>query len=495
MKILLVYPRFADALWAYKSALKFVGKRASSPPLGLLTVAAMLPEHWTKRLVDMNAGDLSDEDIQEADLVFLSAMIAQQDSTRKVIARCQEYGTRIIAGGPLFSGTPPDLDLGNIDHIVVGEAETSLPSLLEDMERGCARRLYTSEEWTDVGETPIPLWSLVNMEYYSLMALQFARGCPYDCEFCNVVTLDGHRPRVKGRAQMLDELDALYQHGWRGHVFVCDDNLLGNQHEIRAQFLPAIAEWMQANEYPFVLTAAVSIDLADHEDVMRAMVRAGFDRVTVGIESPDQQSLAECAKVQNRGRDMVSSVKKIQSHGLEVQGGFIVGFDSDPTSIFQEQIDFIQESGIVTAMVSLLFAFPGTRLYRRLEREDRLLSIELEESAYGVIDFVPKMALEILLAGHKQILLTIYSPRNYFERLKAFLDTHDPAGKHGEKLKLEHIKLFLKSSWLLGLRDSGRRYYSALLAFTLRHHPRSLPMSVRLAVTGYHFRIDIQEHL
>lgn len=389
MKILLVYPRLADALWAYKSALKFVGKRASSPPLGLLTVAAMLPEHWTKKLVDMNVIDLSDEDIQEADYVFLSAMLAQQASARKVIARCHESGTKVVAGGPLFSNMPPDLDLGNIDHIVVGEAETSLPSLLEDLERGCARHVYTSEEWTEVRETPIPLWSLVNMEYYSLVAVQFARGCPYDCEFCNVVTLDGHRPRIKDKAQVLAELDALYQYGWRGHIFVCDDNFLGNQHEIRSQFLPAIAEWMQANEYPFVLTAAVSIDLADHEEVMRAMVRAGFDRVTVGVESPDQESLAECTKYQNRGRDMVASVKKIQNYGLEVQGGFIVGFDSDPTSIFQKQIDFIQESGIVTAMVSLLFAFPGTKLYRRMERENRLLPIEVEESAYGAINFVP----------------------------------------------------------------------------------------------------------
>ncbi len=495
MKILLVYPRFADALWAYKSALKFVGKRASSPPLGLLTVAAMLPEHWTKKLVDMNVSDLCDEDIQAADYVFLGAMLAQLASAKQVIARCNRLQTRLVAGGPLFSNMPPDLDLGHIDHIVVGEAEASLPSLLVDLEQGNAKQVYTAEEWPSIRETPIPLWPLVDMEYYTLMSLQFSRGCPYDCEFCNVVTLNGHRPRVKGKAQVLAELDALHQHGWRGLVFVCDDNLLGNRRHARSELLPTIAEWMQAHEYPFVLTAAVSIDLADDEEVMKAMLRAGFDRVTVGIESPNEESLAECAKNQNLGRDMVASIKKIQKHGLEVQGGFIVGFDSDPTSIFRKQIEFIQESGIATAMVSLLFAFPGTRLYRRLERENRLLPIKIEECAYGAMNFLPLAGRETLLAGHKRILETIYSPRHYFERITTFLGAYDPQGKRREKLGIDHVKAFLKATWILGVKDGGRRYYWAVLAFVLRTQPRSLPIAIRLAVTGYHFRRDIQEYV
>lgn len=494
MKTLLVYPRFADALWAYKHALKFIGKRASSPPLGLLTVAAMLPEEWTKRLVDMNVTDLSDEDIQWADYVFLGAMLAQQASTREVITRCKRLQTKVVAGGPLFSNMHQDFS-SDVDHIVVGEAEASLPSLLEELEQGCARRVYRPEEWPDVRETPLPLWSLVDMEHYALMAIQFARGCPYDCEFCNVVVLNGHRPRVKDKDQVVAELDALYRHGWRGHVFVCDDNFLGNKRKIRSEVLPAITEWMQANNYPFVLTAAVSIDLADDEEIMDLMVKAGFDRVTVGIESPNDASLAECNKLQNRGRDVLTSVKKIQNHGLEVQGGFIVGFDSDPTTVFRSQIHFIQESGIATAMVSLLFAFPGTRLYQRLKQENRLLPTCVGENAYGAINFIPRMGREVLIDGHKHILETIYSPRHYTERVKTFLTAYNPREKKGGRLEFDHIKAFLKSTWLLGVKDIGRRYYWTLLAFTLLNYPRSFPISVRLAVTGYHFRKDIGEYI
>jgi radical SAM superfamily enzyme YgiQ (UPF0313 family) len=493
MKILLVYPRFADALWAYKHGLEFIGKRASSPPLGLLTVAAMLPKEWTKRLVDMNVTGLSDEDIQWADYVFLGAMLAQQASTEKVIARCKSLQTKVVAGGPLFSDTHQDF--GDIDHIVIGEAEASLPSLLRDLEQGCAQRVYRAGEWPDVRETPPPLWSLADMKYYALMTVQFTRGCPYDCEFCNVVVLNGHHPRVKDKDQVVAELEALYQHGWRGHVFVCDDNFLGNRHKIKSEILLAIIKWMQANDYPFVLTAAVSVDLADDDKVMDLMIRAGFDRVTLGIESPDEESLAETNKLQNVGRDLLAAVRKIQNHGLEVQGGFIVGFDSDQTTVFDKQIDFIQESGIATAMVSLLFAFPGTRLYERLKQENRLLPTNIGENAYGAINFIPRMGREALISGHKHVLKTIYSPKYYYERVKTFLVAHNSRKRRGGRLELDHVKAFLKSTWLMGVKDVERRYYWMLLAFTLLNHPRSFPASVRLAVTGYHFRKDIEEYI
>lgn len=494
MKILFVYPRFADALWAYKHALRFIGKRASSPPLGLLTVAAMLPTDWAKKLVDMNVTELSDADIQWADYVFLGAMLAQQASALEVITRCKKLAVKIVGGGPLFSSTLQGL-LGEVDHVVIGEAEASLPSLIADLEQHCARQVYKPERWPDVRKTPTPLWSLVDMQYYTLMAVQFTRGCPYDCEFCNVVVLNGRQPRVKDKAQIVSELESLYRHGWRGHVFVCDDNFLGNRSKIRLDILPAITEWMWANDYPFLLTAAVSIDLADNDEILDLMVKAGFDRVTVGIESPDEKSLTECNKFQNHGRDLLASVKKIQNHGLEVQGGFIVGFDNDSGMVFKKQIDFIQESGIATAMVSLLFAFPETRLYHRLEREERLSLITIENNAHGAINFIPKMGREELIEVHKQILETIYSPRYYFERVKAFLSVYRPYRHRKDKIKLDHIKVLFKAVWILGVRDIGRQYYWKLLAFTLRNCPRSFPTAVRLAVTGYHFRNDIKEYL
>lgn len=494
MNILLVYPKFADALWAYKHALQFVGKSASSPPLGLLTVAAMLPEPWTKKLVDMNITDLADEDILWADYVFLSAMLAQQTSAHEVITRCEKIGTRIIAGGPLFAEWERG-HLKDIDHVVIGEAEAALPILIRDLQHGTAEKIYQSPAFPDIRSTPIPLWSLVDMDYYSLMAIQFTRGCPFDCEFCNVVAINGHRPRVKDKTQILSELDALYSHGWRGHVFVCDDNLLGNSHKIRAKILPIIIDWMQAHDYPFNLTAAVSVDLADDEEILDLMVKAGFDRVTIGVESVNEESLKECNKLQNRGRDLLAAVRKIQNRGLEVQGGFIVGFDHDPTSVFDDQIHFIQDSGIVTAMVSILFAFPGTKLYKRLEQEKRLLPIQVDENAYGALDYLPKMNRETLVNGHKHILQVVYSPRQYYERINTFLDAYIPNSSTDGKLEIDHLRIFLKASWILGVSDSGRSHYWRLLAHTLRNHPKSFSVSVRLAITGYFFRKDIEEYL
>lgn len=493
MNVLLIYPKFADALWAHKHALEFVGKKASSPPLGLLTVAAMLPSAWEKKLVDMNVTTLSDDDIEWADYVFLSAMLAQQASATEVIARCKELGAKLVAGGPLFAYDPSSFH--DIDHVVVGEAEASLPDLLADLECGSAQRVYASSERPDIQESPPPLWSLVDMEAYALMAIQFARGCPHDCEFCNVVILNGHRPRIKSTDQILAELDSLYSHGWRGHVFVCDDNFIGNKTKIKSAVLPAIIAWMQDKDYPFVLTAAASIDLADDEETMELMTKAGFDRVTIGIESPEEQSLVECNKLQNRGRDLMALVGKIQNHGLEVQGGFIIGFDSDRPSIFETQIDFIQGSGIVTAMVSLLYAFPGTRLYQRMQKENRLLSNHIGESAYGAINFSPNMDHKTLVSGHQYVLKTLYSPQLYYDRIQTFFGSHKPRGKRREKIEFNHVKLFIKSSWLLGLRDQGRWSYWKLLIGTLWKRPQSLALFVRLAVTGYHLRKDIDEYI
>jgi len=494
MRILMVYPRFADALWAYKHALAFVGKRASSPPLGLLTVAAMLPEAWDKKLVDLNVAELSDDDLRWADCVFLSAMLAQQASAEAVIARCQRLGIKIVAGGPLYTHSEQAGGLG-VDHVVVGEAEGCLPALVRDLEHGRAAPIYKATDWPDLQHTPPPLWRLANQSAYSLMAVQFTRGCPYDCEFCDVVALNGFRPRLKGGAQVLAELDALYCSGWRGHVFVCDDNLLGNSRRARVALLPAIGEWMGAHNFPFVLTAAVSVDLAEDDEVMRLMVEAGFDRVTVGIESPDDGSLAECGKFQNRGRDLLAAVRRMQSHGLEVQGGFIVGFDNDPAAIFERQIQFVQASGIATAMVSVLFAFPGTRLHHRLRQEHRLLPLRLADTAYGLLNYVPRMGGDALVAGHKQILTAIYAPQPYYERVKRFLEAYQPPRAGRRRLEPEHIRTFFRALWLLGVVDGARGYFWRLLSYALLRRARSFPVAARLAVTGYFFRKDVEDYI
>jgi radical SAM superfamily enzyme YgiQ (UPF0313 family) len=493
LKILLVYPQYPDTFWSFKYALGFTSKKAAHPPLGLLTVAAMLPPEWEKKLVDMNTSVLRNEDIKWADYVFISAMDIQRNSVKEVVARCKRFGVKTVGGGPLFTFGYDGFD--DIDYFVLKEAEITLPPFLDDMAKGQLKHIYTCDERPDIGKTPIPDWSLLDMKKYSSMNLQYSRGCPYDCEFCDIIILNGHTPRTKGKDQILAELDALYRRGWRGSVFIVDDNFIGNKKKLKAEVLPGIVDWMKERKYPFLFNTEASINLADDEELMQLMAEAGFNTVFIGIETPSEEGLVECNKQQNRNRDMVASVKTIQNHGFEVQGGFIVGFDSDPVSIFKSQINFIQRSGIVTAMVGLLNAPRGTRLYQRLKKENRLLKDMSGDNTDYSINFVPKMQPETLIDGYKHILDTIYAPKPFYERVKIFLREYKPQ-KTGRafKLQFEHIRVLVKSLWLLGIKEKGARYYWRLFLSTLFKHPRSFPMSIRLAVYGFHFRKVAQKY-
>jgi len=486
MKILLVYPRYPDTFWSFKHALKFVSKKAAFPPLGLLTVAAMLPEDWEKKMVDMNVTRLTDRDINWADYVFVSAMAAQKESVKEVIAQCNKLGTKIVAGGPLFTTGYEEFD--GVDHFVLGEAEVTLRPFLEDLKEGRARHIYASADRPDISTTPIPLWSLINMKHYSSMNLQYSRGCPYDCEFCDIIILNGHVPRTKSREQLISELDALYEQGWRGSLFIVDDNFIGNKKKLKAEILPALIEWRESKKYPFALYTEASINLADDEELVRLMVAAGFDVVFIGIETPNEESLVECAKAQNQNRNLVASVNKLQEFGLEVQGGFIIGFDSDPELIFQAQIEFIQRSGIVTAMVGLLNAPSGTRLHKRLEKENRLLKSFTGNNTDFSLNFVPKMNYDTLINGYKYVLDTIYSPKHYYERIRTFLRVYKPPRMTAGKIQLHQIKAFFRSIWFLGIHGKGKRHYWKLFIYYLLKSPPKFARFIILAVYGYHFR-------
>jgi len=491
VKILFVYPQYPDAFWSFKYALRFISKKAAFPPLGLLTVAAMLPEEWQKKLVDMNITTLTDEDIKWADYVFISAMIAQQESVKEVIARCGELHTKMVAGGPLFTTGYEQFNLGDVDHLVLGEAEDILPLFLEDLQKGCAQHIYESSEHPEITKTPVPLWELVDMGKYASMNVQYSRGCPFNCEFCDIVILDGHRPRTKDKSQLIAEFEALYGQGWRSSIFIVDDNFIGNKRKLKEETLPAMVEWSQKRKYPFRFFTEASINLADDEELMQLMTKAGFDTVFVGIETTNEESLVECSKVQNVNRDLVASVKKMQNYGLEVQGGFIVGFDSDPVSIFKSQINFIQKSGIVTAMVGLLNAPPGTRLYHRLKKENRLLPYGSGDNTDGTMNFIPKMNQETLITGYKNVVKTIYSAKPYYERIKTFLEEYKPQKprKAAEgKIHFYEIKALIKSMWVLGVKEKGRRHYWGLFSSTLLRKPRLFPLFVTLSVYGFHFR-------
>ena len=491
MKVLLIYPEFPDTFWSFKHALQFIRKRASLPPLGLLTVASMLPSAWEKRLVDMNVRKLTEADLAWAEIAFVSAMAVQRESARAVIARCKGAGVRVVAGGPLFTAEPGQFE--NVDHLVLNEAELTLPRFLADLERGCPDPVYTSTEYADVSRTPAPLWELADRDRYATMAVQFSRGCPYNCDFCNVTVLLGHRPRLKTAAQILAELDALYRLGWRETVFFVDDNLIGNKRALKESLLPALIEWRKGKTGMTFNTEA-SINLADDEELMSLMVQAGFDMVFIGIETPSEEGLAECGKKHNTRRDLVEDVKRIQRHGMQVQGGFIIGFDSDTPSIFQRQVEFIQKSGIVTAMVGLLQAPLGTRLYERLAKEGRLVRAFSGDNTDGLTNIIPRMNLDALQKGYRSVLQTIYAPANYYARVRTFLREYQ-APKITVPMNFEHVLALLRSIVRIGILGKQRLEYWKLFFWTLFRRPRLFPLAITFPIYGFHFRQVVALHI
>ncbi|MEA3406467.1 MAG: B12-binding domain-containing radical SAM protein [Chloroflexota bacterium] len=486
MRVLLVYPEIPDTFWSFKHALRFIRKKASFPPLGLLTVAPMLPESWDLRLVDMNVERLTDRDLEWADYVFVSAMVVQREGSHRLIERCQSFDVKVVAGGPLFLSEHQDFPL--VDYFVLDEAEATLPRFLNDLEEGHPRRVYKREgDFPDITKSPTPMWELVNLDYYSSMCIQYSRGCPFNCDFCNITAMLGHRPRCKTPEQIIAELDALYELGWRGGVFFVDDNFIGNKRKLKGELLPALIEWRKGKR-GFSFQTEVSINMADDPVLMDLMAQAGFEKVFVGIETPDEEGLAQCNKRQNEGRDLVADVKKLQRAGFEVQGGFIVGFDSDEPSIFQRQIDFIQNSGIVTAMVGLLQAPPGTRLRQRLKEEGRLLGKMSGQNTDNTMNFVPKMDAELLHEGYYRILNSIYSPKAYYKRVRTFLQEYKKNHVAQSIVSWQEVLAFFRSIFKLGIKGKERLEYWKLLFWTLFRRPRLFPEAVTMAIYGFHFR-------
>jgi radical SAM superfamily enzyme YgiQ (UPF0313 family) len=493
MKILLVYPEHPKTYWSFSYALKFIAKKANFPPLGLLTVAAMLPAEWEKKLVDMTVATLKDQDLLWADYVLISAMVIQKESVRKVIDRCKILKVKTVAGGPLF--TCGSDEFSDVDHLILNEGELTLPDFLHDLENGDPKPVYASTGWADLETTPVPLWNLISIKKYALMNIQYSRGCPFNCEFCNITALYGHIPRTKQAAQLFKELEAIYETGWRGGVFFVDDNFIGNKQKLKTEILPALIQWMVERKSPFSFQTEASINLSDDEELMRLMVRAGFNNVFIGIETPNEESLVECNKLQNKNRDMLSCIQKIQKFGLQVQGGFIVGFDHDNAITFNKLADFIQKSGIVTAMVGLLNAPKGTKLYERLAGEGRLLENFSGDNTDLSINFIPKMNRETLIKGYRQILDTIYSPKQYYQRVMTFLKGYRPLKIGVAHFHFSYVMAFFKSIVRLGIIGKERRYYWKLVLWSLFRRPRLFPMAITFSIYGFHFRKVYQDYL
>ncbi len=493
MKILLVYPRYPDTFWSFRHALKFTSKKAAFPPLGILSVSAMLPPAWEKRLVDLNVRSMNDEEILWADYVFISAMSVQRESAKAVISRCKELGKKVVAGGPLFTSSHDEFV--GVDYFVLNEAELTLQPFIDNLIAGKAEHIYSTSEWADITQTPIPEWDLIDFKQYASMNVQYSRGCPYDCEFCDITVLYGRVPRTKTKEQVIAELDGLYEHGWKGNVFFVDDNFIGNRNKLKKEILPAIIDWMEEKQHPFYFSTEVSLNSADDDELLTLMVRAGFDAVFVGIESPNEESLLECNKIPNKQRNLAESVKKIQKFGMQVQGGFIVGFDMDPLSIFDRLTAFIQETGIVTAMVGLLNAPRGTKLYQRLMKEGRLLNAFTGDNTDFSMNFIPKMNREALINGYKSIVNKIYSPKEYYARVKNLLKDFKPPQAKVFRANFSDIKALFKSVVLLGVVGKERIYYWKLFFWSLFTRPKLFPLAITFSIYGFHFRKIFEEQI
>jgi len=492
VRILLVNPKFPETYWSFRHALPFEGKRSVFPPLGLLTVSSLLPRDCERRLIDLEVERLKDSQIEWADMIFITGMLAQKESLHEVVQRGKQRGKLIVLGGPYVTSTIEELPYA--DHIFQGEAETTLPQFFADLERGQAKRVYKAPERPPLSITPVPDFGLVNLKRYSNMSVQYSRGCPFSCEFCDIIEIYGRVPRTKSNQQMLAEFDALKQLGWRGPLFIVDDNFIGNKKNVRL-LLPDLIEWQKKNGYPFSLLTEASVNLADDDDLLVAMKDAGFRRVFLGIETPVEESLKEAQKTQNRG-NLLDSVRRIQSRGMEVMAGFIVGFDNDPDDIFERQIEFIRESAIPMAMVGMLNALPDTQLWKRLEREGRLLGADATgNNTIATVNFIPKMDVEKLVSGYQTIMRTIYKPSEYYRRALESLkrvpqDVPEAHQYHGFKA----LKAFLRIAFRLGVLDAERREFWRFFLKAVHEHRDRMTELLRHAAMAYHFRKLTESH-
>jgi radical SAM superfamily enzyme YgiQ (UPF0313 family) len=486
MNILLICPQYPDTYWSFKHALKFISKKAAHVPLGLITVASLLPQGWNRKLIDLNTSSLQDGDLIWADYVFISAMAVQSASVKTILDRCTGLKVKTVAGGPLFTEEFERFPM--VDHLVLNEAEITLPRFLEDLQQNRPQRIYRTKEFADITRTPLPDYSLLTLKNYSTASIQYSRGCPFNCEFCDITALYGRKVRTKSPQQIILELDALLAQGWKSGVFFVDDNFIGHRQKLKTELLPAIIEWMEVNRHPFVFFTEASINLADDAELMQMMIRAGFTMVFVGIETPEESSLASCNKLQNKSRDLMHSVKTIQQSGMEVTAGFIVGFDTDPPNIFQRQVDFIQQSGIITAMVGLLNAPRLSSLYSRLQSEGRITSSFTGDNTDFTMNFKPVMDKKQLMEGYRKIIQDIYGSKSYYKRVLTFIKHYNLPLTLKRKLTFDRFMAFLKSMVVFGFIKRHRRYYWNLILWSLFNKPRSLPLAVTYSIYGYHFR-------
>jgi len=484
LKLLLVYPKIPTTYWSFKYALPFVGDRSLMPPLGLITVASMLPDYCDVTLIDVNVSQLSDEDILEADYVLISAMIVQKESFQEIISRCNNLEKQVIAGGPYATTSYEQIE--GVSHFILNEAEITLPLFLEDLEAGNLKYLYEDKGKPDITKTPIPRFDLLDINAYSTMALQNSRGCPFNCEFCDIIEMFGRVPRYKTPEQFINEMDAILSQGYRGPLFIVDDNFIGNKKKVK-ELLKCIIDWQRKNDFPFALFTEASINVADDDELLELMRLSNIDMIFIGLETPDDSILSETNKNQNVKADLHESVKKIQRKGIEVLAGFILGFDNEPEDIFDRQIAFIEKAGIPMAMIGLMMALPETQLYRRLEREGRIINDSKGNNTHELeLNFIPTTPLEILVDGYKKVISELYSPQKYFDRcLNMLQEFPEKREIPNSPITLSAIRALMLSLFKQGFSSYGFTYIKYVVK-VFSSHRDYLAHAMSLAIKGYH---------
>ncbi len=487
MRVLLTYPEYPPTFFSFKHSLHLISRKAALPPLGLITVSALLPASWEKRLVDLNTAPLSADDILWADYVFISAMHIQKESVEMIIRKCLEHEVQIVAGGPLFSN---DLDdYPQVDHFIRNEAEITIKPFLKDLTSGKnPKRVYETGGYADIVDSPAPDFHLLERKSYASMSLQISRGCPFACDFCEITSMLGKKVRLKHPDQVLKELDALYRFKWRGSVSIVDDNFIGNKNEIKNHLLPAIIKWMREHNYPFIFNIQTSIHLADDPELIEMMLDAGINSTFIGIETPSELSNQACNKIQNTHRNLLQNVKDIQNAGMLVSGGFIMGFDSDSASIFDQQIAFIQQSGIVWAMIGLLNAPKKTRLYKRLEAENRITTEVTGNNTDFSMNFIPRMDRGELIKGYHSVLQNTYTLKPYYHRIRLCLLNLGQTNRKLIRIDRYYLNAFIKSIVTMGIVEKGRGEFWKILIWSIWHRPRLFPYTIMFTICGYHFR-------
>ena len=483
MRTLLINPEFPNSYWSGRASLPFARRKSLLPPLGLVTVAALLPDDWECRLVDLNVEPLDDEALRWADVAMITGMLVQRESLHEVLRRCREAGVPSVVGGPYASALPGELS--DADHVVVGEGEEIIPVLAADLAAGRAKPRYTELEKPDVTRSPIPRFDLLKKGVYQQMSIQYSRGCPFSCEFCDIIVLYGRRPRTKTSEQVLAELQALRDVGYRGDIFFVDDNFIGNKPAVK-KMLPEVARWRDETRAPFEFFTEASINLADDEPLIDLMTKAGFTAVFVGIETPSPEALRETSKTQNLRGDLREQVSFLKRKGLDIWAGFILGFDEDGADAFDNMIRFIEETAIPFAMVGILGALPNTPLYKRLEKEGRLRE-EQPGHQFGLTNVITRLPALDLVRGYRRVLETVYDPENFLQRTRRNLDEWREAPGANRPTSLTDIVRGVRAIVGQGLRSFYRKAYWSYLWWLVRHHPLRLARGIHRAAPGHHF--------